>query len=273
MGESSQFATPAVWVVEGVLVFLILFKILSARRGRELFIRRIPGLSALDEAVGRATEMGRPMLFCPGITGLDIVGLQSMAILSHVVRRAARYASRVIVPLADAELYTVAEEVRKDAYSAEGVPERFAPEDVRFLSERQFAWASGVVGIQHREQVASAFYFGGFAAESLIIAENGQMVGAIQVAGTPSTTQIPFFLAACDYTIIGDEYYAASAYLSREPTLLGSLVGQDYGKLLLVGLMIVGAAIATLAAIWPDVHWIRCVGSFLSKNFPGAGAQ
>jgi hypothetical protein len=49
--------------------------------------------------------------------------------------------------------------------------------------------------------------------------------------------QIPFFLAACDYTIIGDEYYAASAYLSREPTLLGSLVGQDYGKILMIGLV------------------------------------
>lgn len=272
MDGSSQFATPAVWAVEGVLVFAILFKILSARRGRELFIRRIPGLSALDEAVGRATEMGRPMLFCPGITGLDIVGLQAMAILSHVVRRAARYASRVIVPLADAVLYTVAEEVTKDAYAAEGLPERFVPEDVRFLSERQFAWASGVVGIQHRERVASAFYFGGFAAESLIIAENGQMVGAIQVAGTPSTTQIPFFLAACDYTIIGDEYYAASAYLSREPTLLGSLVGQDYGKLLLVVLMIAGALILTFSGLLPSVRWLEGASAFLSKNFPGAGA-
>lgn len=269
MGGTSQYATPAAWVVESVLVFLILYKILSARRGRELFIRRITGLSALDEAVGRATEMGRPMLFCPGITGLDIVGLQAMAILSHVVRRAARYGTRVIVPLADAVLYTVAEEVVNDAYRAEGVPERFMSEDVRFLSERQFAWASGVVGIQHREQVASAFYFGGFAAESLIIAENGQMVGAIQVAGTPSTTQIPFFLAACDYTIIGDEYYAASAYLSREPTLLGSLVGQDYGKLVLLAIIVVGAIGVTLASVFPRADWLQAVSSFFRTNCPG----
>ncbi|MGC8864061.1 MAG: DUF6754 domain-containing protein [Armatimonadota bacterium] len=269
MGETSQYANPAVWMVEGLLVFFIIWKILSARRGRELFIRRIPGLSALDEAVGRATEMGRPMLFAPGLSGLDIVGLQSISILSHVVRRAAKYGSRVIVPLADPVLYIVAEEVAKDAYAAEGVPERFVPEDIRFLSDRQFAWASGVVGILHREQVASAFYFGYYYAESLILSENGQMVGAIQVAGTPATTQIPFFLASCDYTIIGDEYYAASAYLSREPTLLGSLVGQDMGKLVIVGLIILGAVATTLQQVCPNVQWVCGLANLITKYFPG----
>ncbi|HNR37078.1 MAG TPA: Nif3-like dinuclear metal center hexameric protein, partial [Candidatus Hydrogenedentes bacterium] len=80
----NEFANPAVYAVEALLAGFILYKILSARRGRDLFIRRIPGLSVLDEAVGRATEMGRPMLYAPGLSGLDIVGLQSMAILSHV---------------------------------------------------------------------------------------------------------------------------------------------------------------------------------------------
>lgn len=259
----NDYANTSVWIVEGLLVFFILYKIFSARRGRELFIRRIPGLLVLDEAIGRATEMGKPMLFVPGLSSLDIVGLQSMAILSHVLRHAGKYDTRVIVPLADPILYTVAEEVAKDAYAAEGVPEQFSAEDIRYLSSWQFAWASGVVGIIHRENAASVLYFGYFAAESLILAENGQMVGAIQIAGTPSTTQIPFFLAACDYTIIGEEYYAASAYISREPTLLGSLVGQDWGKLFIIGLIVTGAAVATAAAL---VHGNPVI-AFLRSHF------
>lgn len=223
----------------------ILVAILTARRGRQLFIRRIPGLAAIDEAVGRATEMGRPILFVPGLSSLDITTLQALAILSHVVRSAARYRSRVIVPTADSVIYTVSEEVARDAYTHEGVPEQFQPTDIRYLSDQQFAFASGVVGILTREQIASAFYFGSFAAESLILAETGHNAGAIQVAGTPSTTQIPFFIAACDYTIIGDEFYAASAYLSREPTLLGSLVGQDIGKALIVATIVLGIALST----------------------------
>jgi len=261
----SKFANPLVWVIEGALVFIILYKILSARKGAKLFIRRIPGLSVLNEAIGRATEMGRPIIFAPGITGLDVVGLQAMSILSHVVKQSAKYQSRVIVTTADPIMYTLAEEVARDACASEGMPEAFIQDDIRYLSDQQFAWVSGVVGIQHREKVASCLYFGNFFGESLILAENGQMVGAIQVAGTPMTTQIPFFLASCDYTIIGDEYYAASAYLSREPTLLGSLVGQDYGKLILIGIIILGCILATLYELFKHVHAI----SALHKTFMG----
>ena len=273
MGEMTEFANPATYVVEGILVFFILWKILSARRGRDLYIRRIAGLSVLDEAVGRATEMGRPMLFVPGLGGLDIVGLQAMSIMSHVIKHAAAYSTRVIVPLCDAVLFTVAEEVARDAYATAGVPEQYVSEDIRYLTNQQFAWASGVVGIQHREQTATAFYFGWFAAEALILAENGQIVGAIQVAGTPAIMQIPFFLAACDYTIIGDEYYAASAYLSREPTLLGSLVGQDYGKLVMIGIVLLGVVGVTIFALHTRFPWLQPVAhafnNYFLKYFPG----
>jgi len=244
-----QHLNLTVFLLEGIIVFLILYKILSARAGRQRFIRRIAGLSAIDEAVGRATEMGRPMLYSTGIHGLDIITLQSLSILSHIIKITAKYRARIIVPTGDAVLYTIAEETARDAYEAEGVPEAFNPDDIRFLSGDQFAYASGVVGILNRERVSSAFYFGAFYAESLILAENGQHVGAIQVAGTPSITQIPFFIAACDYTIIGDEYYAASAYLSKEPTLLGSLVGQDYAKAIVLAMIVLGIAATTILAV------------------------
>src|SRR5438552_12421420 len=91
--------------------------------------------------------------------------------------------------------------------------------------------------------------FGIFYAESLILAEAGNQVGAIQVAGTQTTTQIPFFVASCDYTIIGDEYYAGTAYLTREPVLLGSVVGQDRAKMLLIGMIGLGIVLASILSL------------------------
>ena len=225
-----------------LLVFsaIIVAAVLSAQRGRTLFIRRIPGLTAIDEAVGRATEMGRPILTSLGIGSLDIITLQALAIVSSVAQTAARYGNRVLLPVADPVVLPVAEDAVREAYTAAGRAEAFHPEDVSFLSERQFAYAAGVAGMINREKPASLFLFGSFAAEALIIAENGNRIGAIQVAGTPSTTQIPFFIAACDYVIIGDEFYAATAYLTRQPTLLGSLVGQDIVKGVLLVLIVLG---------------------------------
>ncbi|MGB9876611.1 MAG: DUF6754 domain-containing protein [bacterium] len=241
-----EHATTGIAVLELSITAVILVSILLARGGKEFFLRRISAFSVIDEAIGRAVEMGRPILFSTGLSGFSVTFLQALAILSYVVRRAAEYGVRVIVPLFASEVYPLTEEVCKEAYRAAGKLEEFNPSDVFFLSNDQFAYASGVVGIMHRERTATHFFLGDFAAESLILAEEGHSVGAVQIAGTPSTLQLPFFVAACDYTLIGEEYYAASAYISREPVLLGSIKGQDMGKIILLLLSLSGVIGVTL---------------------------
>ena len=44
---------------------------------------------------------------------------------------------------------------------------------------------------------------------------------------------------------MGEELYAASAYLSREPRMLGSLKGQDIGKAFLIAALLLGSLLAT----------------------------
>jgi hypothetical protein len=224
---------------------IIVASVMIAQRGRTMFIRRIPGLAAIEEAVGRATEMGRPVFFSPGLDGISITTLQALAILSYVIKLAATQGARVIVGLRDPTVLPVAEESVREAFTAVGRSADHRPEDVRFVSDDQFAYALGTVGLMQREKVATNFFFGGFYAEALILTENGQALGALQVAGTPDPTQIPFFIATCDYVVIGDEYYAATAYLTREPTLTGSLVGQDISKAIIVGLIVLGIGLAT----------------------------
>jgi len=253
------------WWVSGLIVLLsliIIGKILSAQRGKLPYIRRIPGLNAIDEAVGRATEMGRPVLMVPGIGNLNVVTLQALSIFSYVGRAVARFGNKSIMATIDPIVTGIGQETLRDAYADAGRPELFDDGDVRYLTGQQFAFATGVAGILIRERVAASFLFGAFYAESLIFAEVGQQVGAIQVAGTTETNQIPFLIAACDYVIIGDEFYAASAYLSRDATLLGSIVGQDYCKLLLLGIILLGVVSISLLAAFPNsmlapvLHWI-----------------
>jgi hypothetical protein len=238
-----------------------------AQRGRELYIRRIPGLSAIEEAVGRATEMGKPIFYSPGLGSLNITTLQALSILAHIVRLAATHATRLIVGTADATVLPVAEESVREAYDKVGRPELFRPEDVRFVSDSQFAYALGSVGIMSRDQTATNFFFGQFFAEALILTENGRDLGALQVAGTPDPVQIPFFIATCDYVVIGDEYYAASAYLTREPTLTGSLVGQDLVKAGIVLLIAWGLVLMTaLGGAMPSAEWLASFMALLKAG-------
>ncbi len=245
-----EHATLGVRILVPLFSLCIVAMILVARK-RDLFIRRIQGLSAIEEAVGRATEMGRPMICCTGLGvegGVEIVTLQALAIVSHIIRTSVRFATRAILPVYDPQMLPVTEEAVREAYTLEGRPDSFNSEDIRFLTNRQFAFAASVAGLIAREKAAATFLFGYYYAEALIMAETGQQVGAIQIAGTPATTQIPFFIASCDYVIIGDEYYAASAYLSREPTQLGSIVGQDIAKWLILLTIILGCALVSIGA-------------------------
>lgn len=81
---------------------------------------------------------------------------------------------------------------------------------------------------------------GPFWMESLLFTESGFRQGAIQIAGTARTSQIPFFVATCDYTLIGEEIFAAGAYLSKEPSQVATIAAQDIGKIFALLLLISG---------------------------------
>lgn len=231
-----------------VVVALILFNIARAKRGKDLFIRRIAGLNAIDEAVGRATELGKPVFMVPGLSDtINAKSMQAINIFAYVSRVASRFSNPIMMCCYNASILTVAQEVIRDVYQQEGAIEKYDVDSVRFVSDRQFAFAAGVSGLMVREQAAACFLMGEFYAESLILAETANNLGAIQVASSTELTQTPFFIAACDYVLIGDEFYAASAYLTRQPVLVGSLVGQDWGKLLVAGLALFGALFNTFA--------------------------
>jgi len=222
----------------------ITYFIFSARKGKRLYIRKISGLDTIEEAVGRATEMGKPLLFVPGIMDLDdMQTIAGLNILGHLAEKVAQYDSTIHVPVCRSMVLSTAKEIVKESYLRAGRPDAFKPDSVFYLTDDQFGYVAGVDGIILREKPAATFYLGAFYAESLILAETGFESGAIQIAGTAMPTQIPFFVAACDYTLIGEELFAASAYLSNEPNQLGSLKGQDVGKAIIIITLVVGVVL------------------------------
>ncbi|MFH1422213.1 MAG: DUF6754 domain-containing protein [Planctomycetota bacterium] len=226
---------------------IVMFFIGYAKRNPNLFIRKINGLDAVDEAVGRATEMGKPIFY---FTGLGTMGelptIASTNILGRVARKIAQHDSQIKVPCTDPIVMSVCQEVVKEAYTAVGRPDAFREENVFFVSNEQFSFTAAADGMMIREKPATNFFLGYFFAESLLLTETGAGTGAIQIAGTDALHQLPFFITTCDYTLIGEELYAASAYLSHEPVLMGSLKGQDAGKLFLLVLVVIGVILSSI---------------------------
>ena len=227
----------------------IFFYTMRARGGISYTIRRIPGIVAIEEAVGRATEMGRPVLYISGIQDLDNVQtVAGLTILSSVAKRIAEYDAQLTMPTTRSLVMATGRETVKEAYLSAGRPDAYNDDMVYYVTDEQFGFVAHVDGYMVREKPATCIYMGAFFAESLILAETGHSINAIQIAGTAMPTQLPFFVAACDYTLIGEELFAASAYLSKDPRLMGSLRGQDFGKALAMFVIALGSVLATVSA-------------------------
>ncbi|MEO0025605.1 MAG: DUF6754 domain-containing protein [candidate division WOR-3 bacterium] len=251
-----------VLVLAVIINGLFIFYLLRARRNTGMFIRKINGLDAIDEALGRATEMGKPVLFSFGLGYItDMVVIAALPILRRIASKTAQYAVRLIVPNSDPLVMTTAQETVKEAYTEAGRPDLYNQDNISFLTSDQFGYAAGVDGIILREKPGAIFWLGYFYAESLIMAETGHSIGAIQLAGTTETTQLPFFVAACDYTMIGEEIYAASCYLKPEPIMLGTIKGEDFIKFLLIILISLTVLLGTAA------HLLQNEAPFLNNLF------
>lgn len=251
--KGNIFHTRKTPIFLGTAIFVIaaLYFVYHAKKGKMFYVRPIAGIVHIDEALGRATEMGKPVLYTAGLGAIEYLAtLSSLTILGRVGKKIAEYQSRIIVPCYDPIVMIVSQETVRNAFINAGRPDLYREEDIYYIAAAQFAFAAAVSGVMVREKTAANFFIGTFAAESLILAETGASTGAIQVAGTDDMTQLPFFITACDYTLIGEELYAASAYLSDDLMQKGSLKAQDFLKGIEMALLILGTILATASQWW-----------------------
>lgn len=236
-------------IVLGVAIYLY---VRQRRTGTKTTLRPIPALDAIDEGVARSAEMGRTVHFTPGyaeggLTNPDMGPgvLAGVTILKKVADSTAKRGTGVIVTLQQAETIPIVDEMLRVAYAAEA--QKVPPDAVRFISTQEYSYAAGVLGILMEERPGVNIMMGYFQSESLQMAEGGNYVGAMTIGGTNAAPQIPFLLASCDYCLIGEELFAAKAYIDQDPPHLGSLVAQDLIRAILMGMILIGWIAATLA--------------------------
>lgn len=250
-GKANWFNLPRINnLLYAIILFVIFLYFVSQAKKKDLFLRKIPGLAAVDDAIGRATEMGRPIYYLTGRQSISSMStISATFILGEIAKKVAEYDSRIKVPHTDPITMTVCQEIVKQAYTEAGRPDSYRDDINFFLTEDQFAYTAAVDGMMTREKPAACFFMGYYYAEALLLSEIGSSVGAIQIAGTDAEHQLPFFFTTCDYTLMGEELYAAGAYLSRDPVLVGTLRAQDVGKAFVMCVVIIGILATTLGAI------------------------
>lgn len=239
-------------IVLSLICLLMYFFIERAKRGAVPVIRPIPAIDALDEAIGRAVELGRPVHFSTGLSGLDnAFAPQTIAGLS-IMKEVANLCGEYEVPLrytaTRSYMIPIAEDIIRSGYISRGRPEMYSPDSVVYVGESQPAFQASVVSYLMEERPASNFLFGGVMAEAIQTLGAGAVAGSMQFAGTARMFYFPFILCLCDYSLIGEELFAAAAAISGEDTQLGIIRGQDVSKFIVLALLVLGIMLSTMGS-------------------------
>lgn len=238
-----------------IMFFIVILVSLWRSKTNLPKVKIMPPLEAFKEAVGRAAELNRPVIFTPGWGGgntqsIDADLLAGSVLLTEVVNQTARAGSDLHVLVGNPNTIPILEGAVKTGYIMAGHLDEYSPDIVQFSTPELYSYSAWVAGEMRRLNCGANFMLGQHWMESLIFAEAGLEIGAFQVASSAMASQVPYFLATCDYVFIGPEIYAASAVVSQDKTQLGSLLGQDVLTIIILALSIVGVVLATAGVTW-----------------------
>ena len=213
-----------------VVVAATLVAVYLSRKGKTWSIRPIEGLEATREGIARCAEMGRPVLVTPGISNLTSVQnaqtIAGLTILGEVATRSFAINVPTITNASDQQVVLASEGIIRNSLLSVGKPELYAPgKYVRWFGADQFSYAVGCAGQILEDKPGLIVFAGYFLADTIITGEAGTRVDAIKVGGTLGS--IAFLAMMCDYLMIGEELFAASATITEDKATIATLAGQD----------------------------------------------
>ncbi|RMF04935.1 MAG: hypothetical protein D6768_02040 [Chloroflexi bacterium] len=233
-----------------VFVALLLVFLSRVRAGKSPKLRRIAAFERLHRFNSRAIESGRPLHLSLG-TGSTIDAstadsLAGLSVLEHLAERAAVTGVQPTVSMSDPTVMLFAQNTLRAAQSADPQQAADAYQHVRWIAPQPAAYAAGVMSLFSVDRVQSNVMVGKFGDEYLLMGEAAAQQGITQIGGASDPNTLPFIYTTAQETLLGEEIYAAGAYLQKRPAHIGSLLAQDTMRWLIFLLMLGGIILATL---------------------------
>ncbi|MBN1642020.1 MAG: hypothetical protein JXA09_12365 [Anaerolineae bacterium] len=221
-----------------------------ARGGARYPLRRIPAYEAIRGFMDTIAERGKTVhlsLGSAGIGGEETVAVSAgLAVLRHLAEHGASLETAPIVTVADPVLLLVAQDTLYRAYERMGHASRYRSTDVRLVAPDAAAYAIGAQDLISDPGVDANVMVGALGDEYLLMGEAGAQRGIVQVAGSNAVNTHPFMVATADHVLVGEEMYAAGAYLSGDPAQVASLRVQDVLRVAIAGIIVLGIVVKTL---------------------------
>lgn len=238
-----------------IVLFIVLIVVFAwrARRQPEHHLRAIPGFGRLIKSVGVAVEAGLRVHISLGRG--ELVGLQAgsplvgLALLRRIAQSASTSDSPPVATSGQGALTILSQDTLERSYRSVGAVEQFDPTQGRLTGVTPFSFAAGILPVIFDEKVSSNILAGHFGAEVGLIADAAERKGALTVAGSDSLPGQAVLYATAQEPLIGEELYAAGAYIQPNSAHVASLYAQDIFRFIILVVALGGALLKLLGVL------------------------
>jgi hypothetical protein len=234
-------------VVFGVAQVWLIGSISAGRRPR---FRAIPLFSSLRAQLGHAIESGRDLhvaIGTGGIGGEDMAQtLAAVGIVEYLADEAAASGVAPIITTADATALILTEDTLRRPYIRQGDLSNYPPLSARLpaLNATQYA-ATRMDYLAHNNVLANVLS-GAFGPEAALINHEVNKQDMLHFNAAADPRALAVLLPSSDNLLIGEEMFAAKAYLQARPQHLASLRAADLARWLIVIGIIAGFVLGML---------------------------
>ena len=220
-----------------------------SKRGSHVEIRPLAAIDAIDEMIGSAAEKGKKVLFVPrGSLGSGLHAPQVIAglsLLPRVAQRSAEYGVPIQVAYSEPTIGPLIMDGLETGFIMAGSPDHMKDDTIMFYPD--MTHTMGILGLinERGNEAGAVVHVGSYYHETIIWGEAGMTVGAMQIGGTANIGQLAFMITCFDFTLLGEELFAAGAYMSKDPIQIGSIRGQDWSKMVSLIVTILATLCAT----------------------------
>jgi len=223
-----------------LLVVLTLWKRRSPAR-----LRTIPAFTRLVHTLGLSIEDGKRLHISLGhgnlLDGHGGSALAGLATLRTITERTSVSDMPSVASAGDPTLGLLTQDTTHAGYKAAAVEEMYNPTAGRVTGLTPFSYAAGAMHITANENVSTNILVGHFGPEAALLADAAERSHATTIGASDNITGQAVLFAGSQEALIGEELFAAGAYLGNDASHAASLTVQDILRWLVVLVMVGGA--------------------------------
>ena len=234
------------------LTAILLLGLTFWRRRSPASLRLIEAYERLNRSVGLAVENGTRLHISLGrgnfLSSRGGSAFAGLAMLRRLAERTSVSDRPPVVTSGDASLAILSQDTLQAGYRAAGAEDQYRSSTGRLAGLTPFSYAAGALSTMRDEHVSANIVIGDLGPESGLLAEAADRADTSLIAASDDLSAQSVFFVSAQEPLIGEELFAAGAYVGAGPSHEASLQVQDILRWLIILAIIFGSLLKIVGA-------------------------